>query len=78
MENFYKIVGAVLAPFRYAQREIENCEGKSERRGARGRLECVEDCCNGILRIIFLLFGSHELRPLRSIHLRIVHGWDSL
>ena len=24
MENFYKIVGAVLAPFRYAQREIEN------------------------------------------------------
>ena len=23
MENFYKIVGAILAPFRYAQREIE-------------------------------------------------------
>ena len=26
MENFYKIVGAVLAPFRYVQREIENAK----------------------------------------------------
>jgi carbon starvation protein CstA len=58
MENFYKIVGAVLAPFRYAQREIENAKESLK--------EEAHDAAANVLKIIamvfcasfFLLFGS--------------------
>jgi NhaP-type Na+/H+ or K+/H+ antiporter len=58
MENFYKIVGAVLAPFRYAQREIENAKENLK--------EEARDAASNVLKIIaivfcalfFLLFGS--------------------
>lgn len=58
MENFYKILGAVLAPFRYVQREIENAKESLK--------EEAHDAASNVLKIIamvfcalfFLLFGS--------------------
>ena len=58
MENFYKVVGAILAPFRYAQREIENAKESLK--------EEAHDAASNVLKIIamvfcalfFLLFGS--------------------
>ena len=48
MENFYKIVGAVLAPFRYVQREIENAKESLK--------EEAHDAASNALKIIAMVF----------------------
>ena len=62
MDYFYKIAGAILAPFRYAQREIER-----EIENAKENLkEEAQEAASNALKIVamvlsalfFLLFGS--------------------
>jgi carbon starvation protein CstA len=73
MENFYKIVGAVLAPFRYAQREIENAKESLK--------EEAHDAASNVLKIIgmvfctlfFLLFGS--IAAAAAINSSLDNSW---
>ena len=58
MDVFYKIAGAILAPFRYAQREIESAKENLKE-------EAHEVASNGLkivaivfCALFFLLFGS--------------------
>jgi cation transport ATPase len=48
MNFFYKIAGAILAPFRYAQREIENTKEHLK--------EDVQEAASNLLKIIVIVF----------------------
>jgi Kef-type K+ transport system membrane component KefB len=71
MNFFYKTVGAILAPFRYAQREIEDAKENLK--------EDAKEIASNVLKIIalvfcalfFLLFGSITVATALN------SSWDS-
>jgi hypothetical protein len=73
MDILYKIAGAVLAPFRYAQREIESAKENIK--------EDIRDAASDVLKIVimifcalfFLLFGS--IAAANAINSTSNHAW---
>jgi len=58
MDFFYKIVGAVLSPFRYAQREIENAKENLKEDAKEAASNALKIAAMVFCALFFLLFAS--------------------
>jgi hypothetical protein len=58
MDFFYKAAGAVLAPFRYAQREIENTKENIKEDAREAASNVLKIFIMSLCVLFFLVFGS--------------------
>jgi hypothetical protein len=58
MDFFYKAAGAVLAPFRYAQREIENTKENLKEDAKEAAANALKIFVLFLCGMFFLVFGS--------------------
>ena len=58
MDFFYKAAGAVIAPFRYAQREIENTKENLKEDAREAASNVLKIFLISLCVLFFLVFGS--------------------
>ena len=58
MDFFYKAAGAVLAPFRYAQREIESAKENLKDDAKEAAANVLKIFVMSLCALFFLVFGS--------------------
>jgi hypothetical protein len=58
MDFFYRAAGAVLAPFRYAQREIEDAKENLKEDAQEALATALKITVVAVCALLFLLFGS--------------------
>jgi len=73
MDFFYKIAGAILAPFRYAQREIENAKENLKEEAHEIASDALKIVAIVLCALFVLLFGS--LTAAAAINSSLNSAW---